>query len=78
MLSICLEKRGVQLLTKDVGHGRTLYQFLLPLNEVIVDLHDTLKCATSGYGSFDYEESDYEVSDIVKVIFEKFFQKNDI
>nr|XP_034174909.1 translation factor GUF1 homolog, mitochondrial [Osmia lignaria] len=67
VLSLCLEKRGVQLLTKDVGHSRTLYQFLLPLNEVIIDLHDTLKRVTSGYASFDYEESDYEVSDIVKL-----------
>ncbi|XP_076389206.1 translation factor waclaw isoform X2 [Megachile rotundata] len=66
IMSLCLEKRGVQQLTKDVGHNRTLYQFLLPLNEVIVDLHDTLKRLTSGYASFDYEESDYEISNIVK------------
>ncbi|XP_076389207.1 translation factor waclaw isoform X3 [Megachile rotundata] len=67
IMSLCLEKRGVQQLTKDVGHNRTLYQFLLPLNEVIVDLHDTLKRLTSGYASFDYEESDYEISNIVKL-----------
>lgn len=67
VMSLCLERRGVQQLIKDVGHNRTLYQFSLPLNEVIIDFHDTLKRLTSGYASFDYEESGYEVSRIVKL-----------
>lgn len=68
VLSLCFERRGVQQTTKDIGHDRTLFQFLLPLNEIIVDFHDTLKRATSGYGTFDYEDHNYQPTDIIKVI----------
>lgn len=68
ILNLCLEKRGTEHSIKDVGHDRTMFQFLLPLNEIIVDLHDTLKRVTSGYGTFDYEDYGYELTDIVKVI----------
>ncbi|KOC69335.1 Translation factor waclaw, mitochondrial [Habropoda laboriosa] len=66
-ISLCLEKRGVQQLTKDAGNNRVLFQYILPLNEIIIDLHDTLKCITSGYGTFDYEDYDYEPTNIVKL-----------
>lgn len=45
-----------------------MLQFLLPLNEIIVDFHDSLKRVSSGYASFDYEEYGYEPSNITKVI----------
>ncbi|CAK9801009.1 Translation factor GUF1 homolog, mitochondrial [Anthophora plagiata] len=67
IISLCLERRGVQQLTQDAGHNRILFQFILPLNEIIIDLHDTLKRITSGYGTFDYEDYDYELTDIVKL-----------
>ncbi|OAD58203.1 hypothetical protein WN48_11366 [Eufriesea mexicana] len=67
VISLCIERRGVEQLTKDIGHGRTLLQFLLPLNEIIIDLHDTLKSVTSGYGTFDYEEHGYESTSIIKL-----------
>ena len=41
------------------------YRF--PLNEIITDFNDKLKSATRGYGSFDYEFDNYELSDIVKL-----------
>lgn len=47
-------------------------QFIFPLNEIIVDFHDTLKCISSGYASFDYEDYGYVESDIVKVFIENF------
>lgn len=68
VLSLCFEKRGVEHLTKDIGNDRIMLQFLLPLNEIIIDFHDSLKNVTSGYASFDYEEQDYEPTHIVKVI----------
>lgn len=68
VLSLCFERRGVQQTAKDIGHNRTLFQFLLPLNEIIVDFHDTLKRATSGYGTFDYEDHNYQPTNIIKVI----------
>ena len=44
-----------------------MLQFLLPLNEVIVDFHDELKSISSGYASFDYEDQGFVESEIVKI-----------
>ncbi|XP_043262182.1 translation factor GUF1 homolog, mitochondrial isoform X1 [Colletes gigas] len=67
ILSLCMEKRGTEETRKDIGNNRVMLQFLLPLNEIIVDFHDSLKCITSGYASFDYEEYDYKPTNIVKL-----------
>ncbi|KAF3421187.1 hypothetical protein E2986_08656 [Frieseomelitta varia] len=67
VMNLCFERRGIQQMTKDIGHNRTMFQFLLPLNEIIVDFHDVLKRVTSGYGTFDYEDSGYEPANIVKL-----------
>ena len=39
----------------------------LPLNEIIYDFFDALKSRTRGYASFDYEISEYQRSDLVKL-----------
>ena len=44
-----------------------MMQFYLPLSEVIVDFFDELKSKTSGYASFDYEDSGYRPLNLVKV-----------
>lgn len=66
-MSLCMEKRGVEKSTKNIDNERIMIQFLLPLNEIIVDFHDELKSLTSGYASFDYEDYGYELSNVVKV-----------
>lgn len=67
-MSLCREKRGVEKLNKNIGNDRFMLQYLMPLNEVILDFHDSLKSISSGYASFDYEDHGHELSDIVKVI----------
>ncbi|KAL2711731.1 hypothetical protein V1478_018752 [Vespula squamosa] len=67
IISLCLEKRGVEQFTQTIGNNRTLLKFLMPLNEVVLDFHDTLKTITSGYASFDYEDDGYHSSEIVKL-----------
>ena len=37
------------------------------MNEILTDFNDKLKSVTKGYGSFDYEHSNYEKSDIIKL-----------
>ena len=39
----------------------------MPLNEIVFDFYDRLKSISRGYASFDYEVSDYEKSDLVRV-----------
>lgn len=42
-------------------------KYRLPLREIVVDFYNELKSITSGYASFDYEDSDYQASDLVKL-----------
>lgn len=67
-MSLCLEKRGIEQLTKYIDKDRLMLQFILPLNEIIIDFHDALKSLSSGYASFDYEDNGYQRTDIVKVL----------
>jgi GTP-binding protein LepA len=39
----------------------------LPLRELVVDLYDKLKSATSGFGSLSYELTDWRPADVVKL-----------
>ncbi|XP_012279778.1 translation factor GUF1 homolog, mitochondrial isoform X2 [Orussus abietinus] len=66
VMSLCMDRRGVEKSTTSIDDERILLQFTLPLNEIIVDFHDSLKSITSGYASFDYEDIGYEPSNIVK------------
>ena len=40
---------------------------VLPLNEILVDFNDRLKSITHGYGSMDYDMSDYVESSLVRM-----------
>jgi len=46
---------------------RIMLHYLLPLNEILMDLFDQLKSRTKGYASFDYEFAAYEESKLVKL-----------
>ncbi|CAF1677611.1 unnamed protein product, partial [Didymodactylos carnosus] len=50
-----------------IDEKRTLFKYKLPLAEIVYDFFDQLKQITSGYGTFDYEDSDYEAANIVKL-----------
>ena len=41
----------------------------LPLSEIVMDFHDSLKTISSGYASFDYEDNGFHQSPLVKVLF---------
>ena len=66
VLKLCTERRGVQKELTYVG-SRAMVVYQIPLNEIVFDFYDRLKSITSGYASFDYELTDYEQSDLVKV-----------
>jgi len=66
VLALCQDRRGVQ---KDMAvHGsRVQIRYALPLAEIVTDFHDRLKSVSRGYGSFDYEFTDYEPAELVKL-----------
>ncbi|MBR5598897.1 MAG: translation elongation factor 4 [Alphaproteobacteria bacterium] len=66
VLKLCTERRGVQQELTYVG-ARAMVVYQIPLNEIVFDFYDRLKSITSGYASFDYELTDYQTSDLVKV-----------
>ncbi|MBI4773027.1 MAG: elongation factor 4 [Deltaproteobacteria bacterium] len=67
VMTLCRERRGVNLRHHYPVTGRIELTADLPLAEVIYDFYDKLKTVTQGYGSFDYELLDYRSSDLVKV-----------
>lgn len=67
MVNIILERRGTYPEQTFVDESRVMFTSHLPLNEILVDFFDELKSLSSGYASFDYEDADYETSDLVKV-----------
>ncbi len=66
VLSLCTEKRGVQVDLTYVS-GRAMAVYRLPLNEVVFDFYDRLKSCTRGYASFDYTMDGYDASDLVRL-----------
>ncbi|XP_074037763.1 translation factor waclaw [Leptinotarsa decemlineata] len=67
IMSLCMERRGVQRSAKNIDNERVMLQFEMPLCEVVIDFHDTLKTISSGYASFDYEDNGYQSSNLVKM-----------
>lgn len=67
VLKLCEEKRGRQVDMQFQIGDRVKVDYLLPLNEIVIDFYDKLKSATKGYASFDYEFANYEASDLVKL-----------
>ena len=67
VMTLCRERRGVNLRHHYPVPGRIEFTVDLPLAEVIYDFYDKLKTVTQGYGSFDYELLDYRLSDLAKV-----------
>jgi translation factor GUF1, mitochondrial len=67
ILKLCQDRRGEQTDLTYLDEDRVVLKYNLPLNEIVVDFYDKLKSLSAGYASFDYEESGYKVSNLVKM-----------
>jgi GTP-binding protein LepA len=67
LMTLVLEKRGVQkdMIYMDEKRVELIYE--LPMAEVLYDFYDRLKSLSRGYASFDYEIIDYRPTDLVKL-----------
>jgi GTP-binding protein LepA len=67
VMRIVMDRRGMIEGTETIDSKRVMLHAMLPLNEILIDFHDTLKSVSHGYASMDYEPAGYQVSDIVKM-----------
>lgn len=59
--------RAQYLDTEYLNSERMILKFDCPLTDVITNLHDDLKSASSGYASMNYELSDYRANELIKL-----------
>lgn len=69
VIQLISQKRGIQTGLSYVDAQLALVAFDAPLANLLTDFYDQLKSVTSGYGSFNYELSDYRIEDLVRVDF---------
>jgi GTP-binding protein LepA len=66
VISLCIEKRGVQVNMQYMG-SQVALTYDMPLSEVVLDFFDRLKSVSRGYASFDYDFRCFQAADLVKV-----------
>ena len=66
VISLCIERRGVQKSLRYVG-GQIELIYELPMNEIVLDFFDKLKSSSKGYASLDYDFLRFEPSEITKI-----------
>ncbi|HKK91637.1 MAG TPA: translation elongation factor 4 [Desulfobacteraceae bacterium] len=69
VMQVCMDHRGVSTDYQYLTSSRIEMKFDLPLAEVVYEFYDRLKSVTQGYGSFDYDISGYQKTDLVKLDF---------
>ncbi|HEY1047856.1 MAG TPA: translation elongation factor 4 [Bacteroidia bacterium] len=67
VIALCIEKRGTIKNQVYLTTNRVELTFEMPLAEVVFDFYDKLKSISRGYASFDYHQSGYKLSHLVKM-----------
>jgi GTP-binding protein LepA len=66
-MTLCNEKRGVQTNMTYLDEKRVELVYDMPLAEVLFDFYDRLKSISRGYASFDYDITEYQKTELVKL-----------
>ena len=67
IMTLCLGKRGELVKQEFVAGNRVEIIFDMPLGEIVIDFYDKLKSISRGYASFDYHQSGFRKSNLVKL-----------
>ncbi len=67
VVQLCEERRGIQRGIDYGSMGRVQVKYILPMAEVVFGFYDRLKTLSRGYASLEYEPTDYQKSDLVRV-----------
>ncbi|EAS46864.1 GTP-binding protein LepA [gamma proteobacterium HTCC2207] len=66
VISLCVEKRGVQKDMQFVG-GQVSISYELPMSEVVMDFFDRLKSVSRGFASLDYTFVRFQAASLVRL-----------
>jgi GTP-binding protein LepA len=67
MMQISNDHRGVYVRQEYLSQTRVQLVYDIPLAEIIYDFYDKLKSATRGYGTLNYDITDFKADDLVKL-----------
>ena len=66
VITLCVEKRGVQKDMQFVGNQVSI-SYELPMSEVVMDFFDRLKSVSRGFASLDYSFVQFQAASLVKL-----------
>ncbi|MBU0534647.1 MAG: translation elongation factor 4 [Patescibacteria group bacterium] len=67
IMNLCKDRRAVLKKMEYPNEQNVVFEYELPLSELIYNFFDDLKTISSGFASLDYEFSDYQTVDVVKL-----------
>jgi GTP-binding protein LepA len=67
LITLCQERRGIQVALTYQGEDRVVLKYELPLAEVVFGFYDRLKSVSRGYASLDYELLEYRRADLLRL-----------
>ena len=50
-----------------ISDNKVVIVYNLPMSEMVIDFYDKLKTISRGYASMEYEVTDYQTADLVKL-----------
>jgi GTP-binding protein LepA len=66
VISLCIEKRGVQTKMQYLG-SQVALSYELPMSEMVLDFFDRLKSVSRGYASLDYNFLRFQAANLVRL-----------
>ncbi len=67
LLDLCEKRRGIQKNINFISEDRAILEYELPMSEMIYDFYNKVKSITKGYCSMDYEPSELQESNLIKL-----------
>jgi GTP-binding protein LepA len=67
VIKLCEERRGIMKKMVYPNEKTIVFEYELPLSELVYNFFDDLKRVSSGFASLDYSFSDYKPTDVVKL-----------
>ncbi len=67
IITLCEERRGIMKNMEYPTENRVVFEYELPLAELVFNFYDELKTVSSGFASLDYEFADYKPVTAVKM-----------